>query len=261
MKSEICGCKLTDDPNSLQYNCGGDCLMRMVDVGDPDCAFTAVRIQKAMITELLAKLETAKSAFISIKKSPGGGPGKRIATQALAQLNSPNIKHAWETMDGDSERTESEAMTPNQTDEEQEAMKDREETIAWDTMYCQHYEARGLPDICKAGVNYKDQFKGGKICCYKGGKRTEEEQLASCPKWLRQTREHGEARADAFDAVMKRMTVVGPVVAAWRKKPPKGKQEVIECPVCKGRLHLSQVAYNGHVHGHCETKGCVSWME
>jgi len=55
-----------------------------------------------------------------------------------------------------------------------------------------------------------------------------------------------------------------PVVSKWRtwnEKNRVAKQEVIECPQCKGRLHLSQAAYNGHVHGHCETKGCVSWME
>jgi hypothetical protein len=28
-----------------------------------------------------------------------------------------------------------------------------------------------------------------------------------------------------------------------------------------GWLHLSQSAYNGHVHGKCETDDCVSWME
>lgn len=37
--------------------------------------------------------------------------------------------------------------------------------------------------------------------------------------------------------------------------------EVVECPACKGRLHLSIAAYNGHVHGKCETDGCVAWME
>lgn len=53
------------------------------------------------------------------------------------------------------------------------------------------------------------------------------------------------------------------VASAWRvtPKPANDRHEVIECPVCKGRLHLSQSAYNGHVHGKCETEGCVSWME
>lgn len=33
------------------------------------------------------------------------------------------------------------------------------------------------------------------------------------------------------------------------------------CPVCNGRLHLSHASINGHVHGKCETEGCVAWME
>lgn len=60
------------------------------------------------------------------------------------------------------------------------------------------------------------------------------------------------------------MTLVGPVVAEWRdwtEKNRRGKAETIACPVCEGKLHLAQAAYNGHVHGQCETKNCVSWME
>lgn len=53
------------------------------------------------------------------------------------------------------------------------------------------------------------------------------------------------------------------VAAAWRTrpKPAEDRHEIVECPVCKGGLHLSQSSYNGHVHGKCETAGCVSWME
>ena len=63
---------------------------------------------------------------------------------------------------------------------------------------------------------------------------------------------------------MDRMRLVFTVVKPWRtwtKKNRVAKEEVIECPACKGRLHLSQAAYNGHVWGKCETEGCVSWME
>ena len=38
-------------------------------------------------------------------------------------------------------------------------------------------------------------------------------------------------------------------------------QDMVECPVCKGKLHLSHAAVNGHVWGKCETAGCVEWME
>lgn len=49
----------------------------------------------------------------------------------------------------------------------------------------------------------------------------------------------------------------------WRvkPKPQQDRRGVVTCPACKGRLHLTQSAYNGHVYGQCETKGCISWME
>lgn len=167
----------------------------------------------------------------------------------------------------------------------------KEEMIVWVMQYCQHYDAGGVTMIggkepsghCKAGVVYLDQFGRApkddpsshladygyyestgifkRICCTDGGERSEEEQRALCPKWMRATREEGITRFEEAQEADRQMRLVMPIVAAWRTKPPKGKDEVIECPACKGRLHLQQAACNGHVHGHCETEGCVSWME
>jgi hypothetical protein len=149
-------------------------------------------------------------------------------------------------------------------------MKSREERIAFDMNYCQHYgRGQGTEMICKAGMDI------GKIKCVPTGSRgikwgpcIEGHTLTNphehCPKWIRRTREMGEERADAIEASIKRMTTVMPVVAKWRtwtEKSPVAKQEVIECPLCRGRLHLSQAAYNGHVWGKCETPECVSWMQ
>lgn len=36
----------------------------------------------------------------------------------------------------------------------------------------------------------------------------------------------------------------------------------IDCPVCgEGKLYFSVARSNGHVHAHCTTRLCVSWME
>lgn len=145
----------------------------------------------------------------------------------------------------------------------------REQRIQWTMNYCEHYDpdaliGRGMGGfskatrLCKAGVSYDSMAPGERPCI---GGHCKPDPLALCPKWQRKTREQGEKRADDIEASLNRMRVVMPVVAEWRKKPPKGKTEVIECPMCKGRLHLAQAACNGHVHGQCETKGCVSWME
>lgn len=146
-------------------------------------------------------------------------------------------------------------------------MKSREERIAWEMQYCQHYTRdKGFDMKCSAGMDLKKiktvatGTKGHKWGpCIDG--HTLDKPAEHCPHWVRRTREQAEKRADEIAASIQRMTVAGPIIAEWRKKKPIGKAEVIECPACKGRLHLSQAASNGHVHGKCETNGCLSWME
>jgi hypothetical protein len=147
----------------------------------------------------------------------------------------------------------------------------RQESIDFDRNYCTHYAPkpgmRQKDDSCAIGCGANAMMAKARgmtgeprmAPCIGG--HNSKDVLAICPKWERRSLEHAEARADAIEEGMRRMTLVGPVVAAWRKKEPRGKQEVIECPACKGRLHLGQSSYNGHVRGQCETKGCVSWME
>lgn len=146
-------------------------------------------------------------------------------------------------------------------------MKSREETIAFEMDYCQHYgRGKGSDMVCAKGVDLKTMQKvptGEKGIRWGPciGGHTLANPHEHCQHWIRRTREQGERRADGIEKSMRMMTVVMPVVAEWRKKLPIGKAEVIECPECKGRLHLSQSSYNGHVHGKCETPGCVAWME
>ena len=148
-------------------------------------------------------------------------------------------------------------------------MKDREETIAFEMNYCQHYHVdhrRGCKIECTKGVDinevrlprHPETGKTGQPCL---SGHLLEDATTACNHWVRRTREQGEARADRTEAAIKRLTIIGPVVAEWRNKQPIGKSEVIECPMCGGRLRLSQASCNGHVHGKCETEGCASWME
>lgn len=148
-------------------------------------------------------------------------------------------------------------------------MKSLEQNIAWTMQYCQHYKSNRGAINCNAGVDIatvrlqrNDAANVFGQPCIHG--HLLPDATAVCPHWIRSTREEGEKRADEWAAVIKKFTLVTPVVSAWRtwtKKNRVAKQEVIECPVCKGKLHLSQAAYNGHVWGKCETQGCVEWME
>jgi hypothetical protein len=146
-------------------------------------------------------------------------------------------------------------------------MRDREKTIQFEMNYCQHYKrGKGADMVCSAGVDLKTlvkvpvgekQIKWGP--CIEG--HTLENPTAHCPHWIRRTREMGEKRADGVERALRQMEILSPFLTEWRKKEPIGKSEIVECPVCKGRLHLSQSSYNGHVHGKCETPDCVAWME
>lgn len=86
----------------------------------------------------------------------------------------------------------------------------------------------------------------------------------TCPQRRWPTQDEIDARereiTEAIEQIGRVMIAIKPW-RTWSKKNRVAKHEVIECPECKGRLHLSQAAYNGHVHGKCETEGCVSWME
>lgn len=68
-----------------------------------------------------------------------------------------------------------------------------------------------------------------------------------------------EERADLRKNMGERMKQIGIArQAILDTKQPGG---VMRCPICEtGRLTFT-VARNGHVHAHCSTRLCMSWME
>lgn len=135
--------------------------------------------------------------------------------------------------------------------------------------WCIHY--RGVSDgkggfntSCEAGVEY-ETVRGDKFArqpCFLDEKGQSKPGALSCELLRRPTAEEIAAHEEWREGQMKQMMAVMIGIHPWRKKH-KGRShaEVVECPACKGRLHLSITAYNGHVHGRCETDGCASWME
>ena len=98
--------------------------------------------------------------------------------------------------------------------------------------------------------------------CFLDDKGNSKPNARPCEHLRRPTPEEIAANEEWFQGRMNTLRTVMLGISEWRKKW-KGKShgEVVECPSCKGRLHLSIAAYNGHVHGQCETENCVSWME
>ena len=161
---------------------------------------------------------------------------------------------------------------PNESKTEQ-----RERHIQHEMMYCQHYDPQPGSLLNKGTSWCKAEQDTGAVqaatkaagvpppwCkpCIDGHEL--EDATKFCPHWIQRTREMGEAQADKIGEAVNRMTIIGKAIKGWRtwsKTNRVAKAGVIECPICKGRLHLSQAAYNGHVWGKCETAGCANWME
>lgn len=151
-------------------------------------------------------------------------------------------------------------------------MKTHQDHIDFDRNYCEHYAPQPgslKSDYCALGCGASELMKKARAdgepnmtpCI---GGHTTPNVLNLCPKWERRSLERAKERADEIEKMLERMQIVMPVVSKWRtwtETNRVSKYEVIECPKCKGKLHLRQSGYNGHVHGQCETEGCVSWME
>lgn len=138
-------------------------------------------------------------------------------------------------------------------------------------------------DHCKRGVSYEVNWPMGPKPCIKllhksarGGTYLKPGEVPAetkpnpgadmakpCPFYEDPTDEQVQADREETEAALNRTFAAIKVAGEWRvrPKPAQDRYEVVECPVCKGRLHLGQSAYNGHVHGRCETDNCVSWME
>lgn len=117
--------------------------------------------------------------------------------------------------------------------------------------------------VCKAGIRVTDLtgtqpgWGWRRPCSYvEGG------QPVACDKFTPTPIDQVIQDDNEWREWLSKFALMGPIVEAV-KTEHKGKDwsGTVECPVCHGKLHLSHAAYNGHVHGQCETEACLSWME
>jgi len=134
---------------------------------------------------------------------------------------------------------------------------------------CKHFN--GLQNTCcKAGVNYetvKTPKKAGglNLPCIPYTPFVEEgvEPSLLCQKYERHTIEEIEDEERMWKESAERTgkAIKAIIDHAGKYVKGQGKQGVIECPTCKGKLHYSRAGYNGHIHASCETVGCVRFMQ
>lgn len=118
--------------------------------------------------------------------------------------------------------------------------------------------------VCAAGVKWFDLVKplDGCMLRHPCSWRETDEQV-TCPKFEPTPIEDCVAVDKAFEEMERRMTITLPLIGKikrdhkghdWRGKVP--------CPTgCGGVLTLTHSAFNGHVHGFCDTENCLQWME
>jgi hypothetical protein len=142
---------------------------------------------------------------------------------------------------------------------------------------CKHFNGSYHNKTCLAGVCYRDVTpdpdKPGSAlrepCRTRmlfsnpnEAQRKSFDGRGKCEKYAEPSKEEIAAYEAETEAAIARMMKATAVISEV-KREHRGKSwsGVKECPVCGGRLHMSHSGYNGHVHGKCETKDCIAWIE
>jgi hypothetical protein len=154
---------------------------------------------------------------------------------------------------------------------------------------CIHYNGCGINESCKFGINYRVAFGTApgilmRLPCIQYYERPAHgrgtvihagepvvhipfdrgsHKETPCGHYTEPTEDQIQAHRLEFDAYAAKMNSALRVVLGWktRKVPTEERRAILECPVCQGKLHVSQSSYNGHAAAHCETDGCLSFRE
>lgn len=92
--------------------------------------------------------------------------------------------------------------------------------------------------------------------------RSEQDQRGTCDKFELPSDEEIAKHEAEIKAVIERHMRMEPFIRDMRMKHRKdGFRGIVECPVCKGKLHFTVSNYNGHTSGRCESENCVNYIE
>lgn len=103
---------------------------------------------------------------------------------------------------------------------------------------------------CEQGITYKDVMKERLLdipCFSKTG--------LVCDKYTEPTDEQLKEQKDGQEKSFKGMCEAIKLIKETNKQ-----HGIIPCPICSKNLAFTVSGYNGHIHGGCETKGCLAWM-
>jgi hypothetical protein len=117
--------------------------------------------------------------------------------------------------------------------------------------WCKHYNG-GVNKVCRAGVNYKQAFPRLEFDQFPCLNR---DSSIPCEFVIFRTPEEIEAEHLERAESLKFYAQASRLIAAL-----SGHAGTIDCPKCNGSLSWGR-ASNRHVHGACETEGCLAWMQ
>ena len=137
--------------------------------------------------------------------------------------------------------------------------------------HCKHYRASHIFDTCQVGVWYsevtpdfeKTWGRMKRMPCRKLSAWTGEPvKQGVCEKYEERTPEEEEQEKRDMQEAMDQVEMMLPLLNDLRKKHKhKDWSGTLECPKCKGVLHVSHCGYNGHIWAKCKTENCITWAE
>lgn len=140
----------------------------------------------------------------------------------------------------------------------------REKVKAYPPKFCIHYRNPMQSDGCGAGVPFERirPLTFSQRPCYLNDQSQSKPSAHPCEHLrLPSAAEIAEFERETEEEIQNFETVLR-IVNPWRKQHARtDHHEVIACPKCNGKLHLSINSYNSHVWGKCDTDGCLEWME
>src|SRR5208282_5705125 len=131
--------------------------------------------------------------------------------------------------------------------------------------WCVHFRSMAQHKTCNADVDYTALNGGTEYrrmyqlpCFIKPGEKPG--QRLQCEHFKAPTAEEVALHKQWTEDRESLVRTVKAGITRWRVQYQGcSHSETVECPACKGHLHLSIAAHNGHVKGRCETDGCASW--
>lgn len=134
---------------------------------------------------------------------------------------------------------------------------------------CKHFNgvyAPGMkPHPCKAGVDYRAHVGGddfgwvARLPCTPRWADENPAVVVSCALREFPTRAEVEAEEREVEASIA-ITTAAIKLCREHAGGKRGIAGEVTCPKCRGRLHYTVAASNGHLWGRCETAGCLVWM-